>query len=268
MIIEEIKDFHTDHVFDCGQCFRWEREEDGSYTGIAGHRPANISLREGTLHIETPGDDPEEEAFWRDYLDLDRDYGKIKRELAERDPVIGKAISYGEGIRILHQEPWETLVSFIISSNNNIPRIKKNIGDLAERFGETAGEFRGKMYYRLPSPAVLASLTKEDLAPCRLGYRAGYLIKTAAMVKEAGEVTYQALSSYVGVGPKVADCIALFAMRRYDSFPIDTWMEKVMGQLYAMDNKRAMLSFARETFGDYGGIAQQYLFYYMRYHLG
>lgn len=269
MIIEQIRDFHTDHIFDCGQCFRWDREEDGSYTGIAGDRPANISFEEGILRIDAPGiegGDEEEEAFWRDYLDLDRDYGKIKKHLARRDPILKEAISYGEGIRILRQDPWEALVSFIISSNNNIPRIKKNIRDLAEGFGRPAGEFRGQMFYTLPSPQVLAALTKEDLAPCRLGYRGGYLIKTAAMVEAAGEVTFDDLLSYSGVGPKVADCIALFSMGRYERFPIDTWVEKVMRELYGLENKRAMASFAAETFGRWGGIAQQYLFHYMRYH--
>ncbi len=262
MIIENIRDFHTDHIFDCGQCFRWEREEDGSYTGIAGDCLANISYADGRIHIQGS----EDLDFWREYLDIDRDYGEIKRLLSEKDPILREAIPYGHGIRILRQDPWETLISFIISSNNNIPRIRKNIKDLADHFGEPVGEILGRTFHSLPSPKTLAALTKEDLAPCKLGYRAGYLIKTAAMVEEAGEVTYEALPSYHGVGPKVADCISLFSMGRYDSFPIDTWVEKVMKELYGIENKRAMLSFAEETFGPYGGIAQQYLFYYMRYH--
>lgn len=260
--IKNINDFNLDHIFDCGQCFRWEKEEDGSYTGTAYGNIANISYDEdNNVIIDGTGT----EDFWREYLDLHTDYGAIKKQLEKKDQVVKKAIEYGQGIRILNQEKWETLVSFIISANNNIPRIKKNIEGLASNFGESIGSFRGKEYFNLPKPEVLATLTEEDLAPIKLGYRAGYLIKTAKKVEADKEISYENLSSYHGVGPKVANCISLFSMKRMESFPIDTWVEKVMEQLYGIKgNKKAMADFAKERFGEYGGIAQQYLFYYMK----
>ncbi len=261
MIRFATKDFHPDHVFDCGQCFRWDREENGSYTGIASGNIANISYKDGEVIIDGGGS----EEFWRSYLDIDRDYGAIKAELKSRDETIGKAADFGHGIRILAQEPWETLISFIISQNNNIPRIKKNINEIACRFGTYAGKRDGREYYRLPDPETLARLGEGDLAPVKLGYRAGYLIKTAATVAEDnGKVYYEKLSDYCGVGPKVASCVALFSLGHLESFPIDTWVAKVMSHLYGIEDKKEMARFAKEKFGEYGGIAQQYLFYYMR----
>lgn len=278
--IEGVKDFHLDHIFDCGQCFRWERNPDGSYSGIAFGKMARMEYDHESSLLTIHGASEEDfEQIWRHYLDLDRDYGEIKKTLAGSDDVIAEAIEYGSGIRILNQEKWETLLSFIISQNNNIPRIKKCINSLAETLGSRVGEFEGREYYSLPSPEVLAEATLDDLAPCRLGYRAKYLIETAKQVCDEGidglerlgtdevtsKETFEALKKYCGVGPKVANCIALFAMGKFDSFPIDVWVKKVMNQLYgiAENDMKAMAAFAEEKFGVYGGIAQQYLFYYI-----
>lgn len=280
LTVNNIIDFDLDHIFDCGQCFRWEKNPDGSYTGTAHGKIVTMDYNKEnkclTIHNAT------EEDFhniWRNYLDLDRNYSEIKSLLKQRDTVIAQAIDYGYGIRILNQEKWETLLSFIISQNNNIPRIKKNINSLAEVMGEYLGEYNGKEYYSLPSPEVLAAAEIEDLSSCKLGYRAKYLIETARKVRDEGidslealgsaeisaDKTLEALRQYCGVGPKVANCISLFSMGKIESFPIDTWVKKVMNQLYGIDEKnmKEMASFAAETFGEYGGIAQQYLFYYI-----
>lgn len=280
LTVNNIIDFDLDHIFDCGQCFRWEKNLDGSYTGTAHGKIVTMDYNKEnkclTIHNAT------EEDFhniWRNYLDLDRNYSEIKSLLKQRDTVIAQAIDYGYGIRILNQEKWETLLSFIISQNNNIPRIKKNINSLAEVMGEYLGEYNGKEYYSLPSPEVLAAAKIEDLSSCKLGYRAKYLIETARKVRDEGidslealgsaeisaDKTLEALRQYCGVGPKVANCISLFSMGKIESFPIDTWVKKVMNQLYGIDEKnmKEMASFAAETFGEYGGIAQQYLFYYI-----
>lgn len=283
IIHDNVTDFHLDHIFDCGQAFRWEKQEDGSYTGIAGSRIANIQFEPyenekttGRLIINSVSDDDSEQ-FWEDYLDLKRDYGKIKASLS-RDPVMAEAITYGEGIRLLQQEPWETLVSFIISQNNHIPRIKKCIESLSENFGDKAGEYDGKVFYTLPSPEKLASLTEEDLQVCRLGYRAKYLIATAQKVCTEGigvlnetalphvssAEAYEYITGFTGVGPKVANCIMLFALGKYDSFPLDVWMKRVMEQEYGLSSVKEMAEFAADNFGKYGGFAQQYLFYYVR----
>ena len=280
VLVEGVMDFDLDNIFDCGQCFRWGRDDEGRYIGTACGRQALMDYDADDRTLTIYGAD--EETFqnvWRRYLDLDRDYGAIKKTLAEKDQVIAQAIDYGQGIRILNQEKWETLISFIISQNNNIPRIKKCIDGLARTLGELSGRFMGREFYDLPSPEVLAGATEEALAPCRLGYRSKYLIETARQVSAEGldslerlgsaDVTsqeaFEALNRYCGVGPKVANCIALFSMGKMDRFPIDVWVRKVMHRLYGMDegNMKEMARFAEQTFGEYGGIAQQYLFYYI-----
>ena len=285
IVRENVKDFDLDHIFDCGQCFRWEKQPDGSYTGLAaGRQPVNIAFHpdegqrySGTLIIDN-AEEADFEAFWSGYLDLGRDYGSIKSQLGKNDSVMAKAIEFGEGLRILQQEHWETLVSFIISQNNNIARIKGCIHALCENFGALAGEYKGKQYFKLPEANVLAALTEEDLAVCKLGYRAKYLIETAKIVKEDNceslmrmnqrgvDEAFAYLTGLFGVGPKVANCIMLFSMGKYDSFPIDTWVKQAMSKLYGIDQKnvKEMARYAETNFGAYGGIAQQYLFYYMK----
>ena len=276
-IIEGVKDFNTDHIFDCGQCFRWQRQEDGSYIGPAMGRVVKISYADGQLVIDNCGKE-DFENIWKKYLDLDTDYGLIKEKLSAEDQIMQAASEYGYGIRILRQDFWETVVSFIISQNNNIPRIKGCIESICEKFGEHAGEYDGKEYYSIPSPSTLASLSSEDLAPCRLGYRAPYLVKMARQFVDRGgpdvveaelknaEDPIQALQQFCGIGPKVAACISLFGLRRMDAFPIDVWMRRVMNRLYDIDEKdvKAMKDYAKKHFGENGGIAQQYLFYYIR----
>ncbi|MGN0659066.1 MAG: DNA-3-methyladenine glycosylase family protein [Emergencia sp.] len=278
--VENIRDFNLDHIFDCGQCFRWERREDGSYTGIAMGKAVNMRLEQaepesgsgtgGATGCRLVIDNCTAEEFekiWRPYLDLDRDYGKIKRKLSRGDKVMSRAVRHGEGIRILQQDLWETILSFIISQNNNIPRIRGCIEKLAELFGEPVCTCEGRLWHELPGPEVLAGLSVEDLAPVRLGYRAKYLIGTAKAVAEKGlPEDREQLSELPGVGPKVAGCIRLFGMEEHSAFPIDVWVARVMHELYGIDEKdrRAMEDYAREHFGQLGGFAQQYLFYYIR----
>ena len=260
-IIDEIKDFDLDHIFDCGQCFRWEKQPDGSYTGIAFNKVVNMQVDDGRLIID-PCTKEEYESIWRTYLDMDRDYGAIKETLCADDPVMKKAADYGYGIRILNQDLWETIVSFIISQNNNIPRIKGCIERLCQLAGEPVADS-----FAIPVAEKLASMTEEDLAGVRLGYRSRYLIETAKCVCDKGlPENEEQLLDLCGVGPKVANCILLFGMNKYDSFPIDVWVRRVMHELYgiAENDKKAMTVYAREHFGDLGGFAQQYLFYYIR----
>lgn len=282
-----IKDFNARQVFDCGQCFRFESADDGSYTGTARGRIINVSCEKNTLTIANASEtdmtaeemQKDFENIWSEYFDLERDYSKIKKSLRKRDPIIGKAIEAGEGIRILKQNPWETVVSFIISQNNNIPRIKKCIDSLAENFGQRIGrsrpEFGGREYFDIPSFEVMSGLNLEDLDVCRLGYRSRYLIETAGTIaKDGGKKLYELsgdeafayVSSLCGVGPKVANCITLFSMEGLDRFPVDVWIKKIMHEMYGFDedDMTGMEEFAREMYGKYGGIAQQYLFYYAR----
>lgn len=260
---EDIRNLDLEQTFECGQCFRWNREEDGSYTGIALGYPANMKLEDRVLTIEGYGD----REFWEKYLDLDSDYEGMQKVLSEgENDVLPKAIGQGSGIRILKQDLWETVVDFIISQNNNIPRIKGCIEKLCEAHGEYAGEFRGKKWYSVPSPEKLASLDVTDLAPVRLGYRDKYLIETARQWLELDDEKRKDVGQFTGVGPKVESCIRLFGMHDLGSFPIDVWVKRLMNRFYGFEekDKAGMDRFAREHFGKYAGLAQQYLFYYIR----
>ena len=276
-IVKDVKGFNLDHIFDCGQCFRWEKQEDESYVGAALGKVVRVSMQGKDVIIDNCTEE-DYNTLWKCYLDMDRDYSAIKEGLSRGDEVLEKASKYGYGIRILKQDFWETVVSFIISQNNNIPRIKGCIESISRTFGERIGEFGGREYYAVPSVEVMAKLTVEDLASAKLGYRAQYLIKMAnEMLVEGGpeavraqliesENPIEGLQRFTGIGPKVAACISLFGLGRMDAFPIDVWMRRVMNQLYGIDenNTKEMQNYAREHFGEMGGIAQQYLFYYIR----
>ena len=270
--VENVRDFNLEHIFDCGQCFRWNPEDDGSYTGVAFDKRINVRFApydeggfNGDLFL-SPCTEQEYLEIWKDYFDMDRDYGRLKLELAEEDDVVSRAIPYGEGIRILRQDLNEVIFSFIISQNNNIPRIKGCIERLCQLKGERREDRYGE-YYTFPSAEVLARLEPEDLAPVRLGYRARYITETARQIMEWGYPKGEAdILKFTGVGPKVASCIALFGLGDYASFPVDVWVKRLMNKLYGFkeNDVRGMKNFADETFGEMGGIAQQYLFYYIR----
>ena len=281
--IEGVRDFNVDQIFESGQCFRFSREQDGSYTGVVRGCFANISYdnEEDIITIWSdfmPKSDMLRLRFWRDYLDLDRDYGEIRRELSDRDPVMERASLAGAGLRVLNQEPWETLISFIISQNSNIPRIRGCIEAVCERFGRKIGRFEGRDMYSFPTIEALASAREEDLGLCKLGYRAGYIAGTARLVnidggafldtahKASAEKAEEYLLTLSGVGPKVAHCVMLFSMKKAGAFPIDVWIERAMNRLYGIpeDDHEAMYAFARERFAPWGGIAQMYLFEYIR----
>jgi N-glycosylase/DNA lyase len=258
-VFENVKDINLKHTFECGQCFRWNKNEDDSYTGVVSSLVATVSLIGDKLYIEATDD-----FDWKRYLDLDRDYGKIKKELVAKDNIIRDAIDYGFGIRILRQDLWEVIASFLISQNNNIPRIKGCIENLSKLHGEKITDD----YYTFPKADVIAKLKANDLDEIKLGYRAKYLIETAKAFEEkefdSSEEAYEWLLGLSGVGPKVASCVMLFGFGYYGAYPVDVWVKKVMKELYGIEGINNINMFAKKTFGDYGGFAQQYLFYYMR----
>lgn len=253
--------FDPDVTFDCGQCFRWEKQPDGSWSGVVRGQILTVRKSGGQIILEQAGSSGFEQ-IWRSYFDLERDYEGIKKSLSG-DPVLEAAIKFAPGIRILRQEPWEALCSFIISQNNNIPRIKGIVSRLCENFGD---RISGKTY-SFPSAERLAGLSEKDLAPLRSGFRAKYIID-AARKTASGEVDFEALSympldearktlkTIKGVGPKVADCALLFGCGRLDSFPVDVWIKRVLAKFYPDGFPREYIS--------YGGIAQQFLFHYAR----
>lgn len=214
--------------------------------------------------------------IWYNYFDLERDYGEMKEELSE-DEILKEAVKFGSGIRILKQEPFETLISFIISANNAIPRIKSSIERLSKRYGKYIGEYNGKDYYAFPTAEALSKVDVEELKETKIGFRAKYVSSAAKRVYN-GEADLndiktldtdearEKLMEFQGVGPKVSDCILLFAMEKYDAFPIDVWVKRIMEYFYLKEDTsmKKIQRYGEEKFKDLAGFAQQYLFYYAR----
>ena len=276
VILEGITDFDPKHIFECGQCFRWHKQEDDSYTGVAKGKILNVK-REGDIVYLNNTNLEEFNNIWFDYFDLGRDYTEIKNTLKSMDEYLDKASDFGWGIRILQQDGWEMLVSFIISANNRIPMIQRAINNLSERYGKYIGEYKGKKYYAFPTPEDLKNVSVEDIRACQTGFRDKYIKGVVDYVNENNEdvLSYRklntdecvkALVKFSGVGPKVADCIALFGMQKYDTFPVDVWVKRVMEEFYVEDNLSLpkIRKFALDKFGELSGFAQQYLFYYAR----
>ena len=278
-IIKNCKSFKVKDIFECGQCFRWNEEPDGSYTGIFGHNVLNV--KEEKDIVITGICDGNIEDICKNYFDLDRNYEEIKETLSLIDDNMKESIKYGEGIRILNQDLWEMIISFIISANNNIPRIKGIIERMSAKYGQEI-RFRGTSYYTFPTIDELSQASVKDLKDLGLGFRDRYVYETTKKIKEGkinlenlkqestNEVRKQLLT-LTGVGPKVADCIMLFStLKRFDVFPVDVWVRRVMNDLYIHNedetkvNKKQIQEIARDKFGALEGIAQQYLFYWKR----
>ena len=279
--IENIKSFELADIFDCGQCFRWNKQEDGSYTGIFKENVMNVQKDGDTVIFKgiCNGDIKE---IVQDYFDLNRNYEKIKEKLSQIDGNMKISIEYGQGIRILNQDLWEMIISYIISANNNIPRIKGIIERLSKTYGREI-DWNGEKYYTFPTPEELKDVTVEDYRKLGTGFRDIRLYETVHMVLDKKvdledmqnnpntmEVREQLLT-LSGVGPKVADCILLFStLKRFEVFPIDVWVRRVMNELYRKNedetkvNKKALEKLAQEKVGNLAGIAQQYLFYWKR----
>lgn len=268
--------FKVDHIFECGQCFNFNKEEDDSYTAVFLGRIINLKEEEDHTLIRNVSLDDFYEIFY-DYFDLGTDYGAIKETLS-KDKTLKKATDYGWGIRILNQELFETTISFIISANNQIPRIKKAVRIISERYGDFIGEYMGRAYYSFPTPESLSKARPEDLREyARVGFRDKRIVESAKIIAE-GFLDFESerklsdkdlqkkLRELPGIGPKVADCIMLFAYHRRETFPVDVWIKRVMETLFIGEEvpKSKVDSYAREIFGDLAGYAQQYLFYYGR----
>lgn len=263
LVFENVSPFDLAHTLDCGQSFRWKENTDGSFTGVVKDVVATVSYKNGMLKIKSKSELSEK--MWRDYFDLDLDYAKIKSDLSKMHPVLAEASSYAGGIRILNQQPFEALITFIISQNNNISRIKGIVERLCENFGECIdGE-----HYTFPSAERLSQLSVDDLSPIRAGFRHRYIIDAAQKV-QSGEIDLEnlrfmnyadaqkELMKITGVGVKVADCVLLYGLHRLESFPLDVWMKRALSVLFE--------GYKGDEFGVYGGIAQQYIFHYSRMH--
>ena len=280
-ILKNADSFEPKDIFECGQCFRWNIQDDGSYTGVIKNGIINVK-KDGKNIIFTGKCDKDLKEIVTYYFDLNRNYEKIKEQLSNIDKYLKTSIEYGSGIRILNQDLWETIISFIISANNNIPRIKGIIERLSKKYGNEI-EWNGVKYYTFPNANQLKDVSIQDFRNLGLGFRDIRLYETTQMILKRKvdldllrenpntlEVRDELLK-LSGVGPKVADCILLFSdLKRFDVFPIDVWVRRVMNELYIHNedenkvDKKLVLSMANQKFGDLQGIAQQYLFYWKR----
>ncbi len=258
-IISNAAELDIRKTFECGQCFRWKAEEDGSYIGVAAGKILHVRS-DGNKIFADCGDDTD---FWQNYFDLGTDYTVAASLFAEPE-YLKTCASYGAGIRILRQEPWETLCSFIISQCNNIPRIKTIVDTLCSMYGEELAPG----LFSFPSADRLAPLSETELAPLRSGYRTQYILDAARKVSEGTLVfdelrtmdTAEAFASVKrlnGVGDKVANCFMLYGLHRMDRFPVDVWMKRAL-KAHFPEN------FDSTVLGEYAGLAQQYIFYYAR----
>ena len=279
MVKTNILNFSMRQISESGQCFRMNQVTKNRYALVAFGR---------YLEVEQKGDEllfactkEEYDRIWREYFDLDNDYGKYRNTVSEQDIYLSEATAFGSGIRILHQDVWEMVISFIISQQNNIKRIRKCIETLCERYGEkmyvidgadagkeadVKNEERFKVYYTFPDVQSLAGASEEELRECNLGYRSRYIVNTANSVLR-GDVDLEAvkkmgyrqakeeLLKLCGVGEKVADCICLFGLHHMDAFPVDTHIRKAIDKHYPM-------GFPFEKYAGYAGVMQQYIFYY------
>ncbi|MBP3914821.1 DNA glycosylase [Clostridium sp.] len=288
IILENVKDFNIKQILECGQCFRWERITDTNYIIVAYRRVIEV-IQEGNTVIILNTNMKDFDEIWKDYFDLNVNYEEVKEELS-KDELLKKSVEFGYGIRILNQDPFEMLISFIISARNSIPSIMKTIKKISERWGDKI-EYKGNIYYAFPTPEQLKESTLEEIKETGASFRSKYIIDTISKVNAAIEAKksgtldeelkqfdleyikslpvdecHKALQNFMGVGAKVADCIMLFSMSKHSAFPVDVWIKRAMIHFYLAPDVslNKIRVFGREKFGELAGLAQQYLFYYAR----
>ncbi len=276
VILEDVENFDARAIFTCGQAFRWYEESDGSFTTVHLGRVLNV-LNEKDKVVFKGTNLEEFNEIWIDYFDLNTNYKEIRKELSNNE-ILAKAMEYGKGIRILNQNHFEMLISFIISANNMIPRIKKSIEVISMRYGKFICEDENRKYYSFPTVEELSKATVEDLREfAKVGFRDKRIFDTVNMILNEKidldnfenletDILREELLKFSGVGNKVADCIMLFSYKRGEVFPVDVWIKRVMEELFIKKETpvKKISKEADRIFGKYAGYAQQYLFYYGR----
>jgi 3-methyladenine DNA glycosylase/8-oxoguanine DNA glycosylase len=286
--IEEVKNFKLKHIFECGQIFRFEEIVDGHFIIIALGKVIELK-EEGSNILIYNSTEEEVKNVWIKYFDLDRDYSEIKAELS-KDSLLRESIEFGYGVRVLNQDPFEMLLSFIISARNNIPSIKKTVNKISMKWGKEI-EYKGKTYYAFPNILDIKDAKLEEIQETGASFRSKYLVDTIQNVYSAisrnsktsdveellkydlnyiknlnDDECHTALQEFKGVGSKVADCIMLFSMEKTSAFPVDVWVKRAMIHFYGAEDSslNRIRIFGRNKFGKLAGFAQQYLFYYAR----
>lgn len=275
-----VKCFNLKYTLECGQCFRWECVDENKceYIGVIKDRVIKIRQDKNKIYIYSDKEENLKEVVMN-YFDLYEDYEKIEKRISSVDVNVSNALKNTSGIRHLNQDFFETLISYIISANNNIPRISKSVKEISRRYGKKV-IFENKEYFLFPTANELKDVTIKEYRECGVGFRDSYIFSTVHDFLE-GKITYEdsinmdtndlkkKLLTLKGVGPKVADCILLFSCNRREVFPIDVWVERVMSMLYFKEldgkvKKKDILEYASKNFGNDAGIIQQHLFYNMR----
>lgn len=274
-VLKNVYDFDLAQTLECGQCFHFVKLDEEDYILTAKGRVLHVSQDSDTV-IFYDTDESEYVNIWKDYFDMDRDYSAIKKKLLEKDDKLKDAIDSMWGVRILNQEFFETLISFIISQNKQIPHIKKIVADISAKFGTYKGTYSGVDMYTFPTLEQLTDASEEDFKELKTGFRAPYIMD-AIRRNMAGQFDENELKSMdydscikelmtiKGVGEKVANCVSLFGLGKKEAFPVDVWIKRIMETMYfdGVDTpKDKIAAFAKEQFGELGGFAQQYLFYY------
>ena len=276
IVLKVFNSFNVSEILECGQCFRFEKINEGTYKIIAYGKILYVEQSQEELRFY-PTTEEDFKNIWIRYFDLDCDYAYIKKVLTKDDEIMQSAIEFGGGIRILKQEPFECLISFVISQNNRIPKIKQVIKNLSHRYGDKLDDDS----YAFPTVEQLIDISEAELTESKTGFRAKYIRDAVAKVytseinfksfenMETDEVRKKLISIF-GVGPKVSDCVLLFSLNRSEVFPTDVWIKRIM-QYYYFENEETSMNeiqnLAYEKYGAYAGIAQQYLFHYARHFL-
>lgn len=274
--IEEVKDFNLEQTLECGQCFHFDKIGNNEYIVVAKGKMLHVLQNDEKLTLFNTNIQ-EYYDVWENYFDLKRDYGKIKKLLLSSNKEISEAIEVKWGVRILNQDFFETLMSFIISQNKQIPHIKQIVAEISRRYGEKAGEWGEKEYYNFPTLKKLAEVTEEEFRECKTGFRAAYLFDACQKLNSnqavmdkiyqmSSEEAREELLKIKGVGEKITNCVLLFGLSKREAFPVDVWIKRIMEQIYFHKETKieVIQEFAEKKFGEYGGYAQQYLFYYSR----
>lgn len=267
------KTFKLEDTITCGQIFRFFKMEDGSFDIILKDRVINVYEKNNYLYVSSNNED-DLKSVVMNYFDLDNDYDKINEYLLKQDKKLDDAINFSKGLMMIKQDPFETIMEYIISANNSVPSIASALNNIALKYGKKV-IFNDKEYYLFPQYKDLKDVKENDLRECKVGFRDKYL---KAMIDKLNNNELDLDSFYnmdtkealdklmenIGIGPKVASCILLFAYQKYDVFPVDTWVKKVMKKEYNIEGEKNIRAFASITYGKYSGIAIQYLFNYGR----
>jgi N-glycosylase/DNA lyase len=274
-VVLTLNDFCIEQILECGQCFRFYKLAEKEYIIIAKNKLLRVKQEEDQITFHCSEDDFN--SNWKNYFDLERDYSAIKNLLAQKDAFLKAAVTEKHGIRLLKQDPWEMLISFILSQTKQIPHIKKLIEALSIKYGNYMGEYLGVKYYTFPTPSQLKDATEEELKDLKTGFRATYIMDAVRHITEGTivleklealpyEEAKTILKSIKGVGDKIADCVLLFGYCRYEVFPTDVWVKRIVEYYYFQETIKMdkIQEFAKNYFGEFAGFAQQYLFYHAR----